>query len=369
MSHLKSTALRVEELESRENPVLIGLAPGFPAPLATSGPFDGVVTLFPPLFGTGQFNANPASVGTVVPFPGFNGTVRTAFSDVNGDAIQDLIDITGPGAPLRVAVISGQNFTSYLIPPFDPFGDNFTGGGFVAAGNIDLIGGAEIVVTPDRGGGPRVSVFSLSGFSPILRSNFFGIEDANFRGGARPAVGDFNADAFADVAIAAGPGGGPRIAIYNGRTFFLATTPPRLVNDFFAFPEPSSQNLRDGVYIATGDIDGDFFDDLVVGSGTGGAPRVIGISGRLLTQNGVEAAQANLVASFFAGDVNTRGGIRVAVKSVGIGSRDEIVTGSGVAQPSQVRAYFGLPIRGVEPTQFQVIDPYGVVLPDGVYVG
>lgn len=150
MSRTRSASLRVEELESRENPVLIGLAPGFPAPLATSGPFDGVVTLFPPLFGTGQFNANPASVGAVVPFPGFNGTVRTAFADVNGDAIQDLIAITGPGTPLRVAVISGQNFTSYLIPPFDPFGDNFTGGGFVAAGNIDLIGGAEIVVTPDR---------------------------------------------------------------------------------------------------------------------------------------------------------------------------------------------------------------------------
>jgi hypothetical protein len=212
-------------------------------------------------------------------------------------------------------------------------------------------------------------VVSLGGSVLAALGSFLGFDDPLFRGGARPAVGDFNADAFADVAIAAGPGGGPRIAIYNGRTFFLASPPPRLVNDFFAFPEASSQNLRDGVYIAAGDIDGDFFDDLVVGSGTGGAPRVIGISGRLLTQNGVEAAQANLIASFFAGDVNTRGGIRVAVKNIGIGTRDEIVTGSGVAQPSQVRAYFGLPIRGVEPTQFQVIDPYGVVLPDGVYVG
>ncbi len=362
-------ALRVEELEARETPVAIGLAPGFPPPLATSGPFDGVVTLFPPLFGTGQYSVNPASIGAVIPFPGFAGTVRTAFADVNADAILDLIAVTGPGAPLRLAVVSGFDFATYLIPPIDPFGDNFTGGGFVAAGNIDGIGGAEIVVTPDQGGGPRVSVFSLIGLTPILRSNFFGIEDPNFRGGARPAVGDFNADAFEDVAIAAGPGGGPRVAIYNGRTFFASTPPLRLVDDFFAFPEPSSQNLRNGVYIAAGDINADLFSDLVIGAGTGGAPRVIAMSGRLLTLGGAGAAQNDLVSSFFAGDPNTRGGIRVAAKPTGIGARAEIVTGSGINLPSQVRAYFGQPIPRGEPAQFQAIDPYRVVLADGIYVG
>jgi hypothetical protein len=365
----RSFAPRVEEMERRDTPTATPLPPGFPAPLATSGPADGTVTVFTSAFSTGQFL--PTQRGTVIPFPGFAGNVRTTFADVNGDSVQDLVAATGPGTPLRFAVISGTDFTSYLVPPTDPFGDNFTGGGFVAAGDIDHDGRAEVVVTPDLGGGPRVSVFSLLPAGGLqLRANFFGIDDPGFRGGVRPAVGDINGDTFGDLVVAAGPGGGLRIAIYDGRFLFSGSTPTKLVNDFFAFPEAGSDTLRNGTYVAAGDIDSDGLDDLVVGAGAGGGPRVIALSGRLLAGGAVTQAQGGLLASFFLGDPNSRGGVRVAAKLTGgTGTHAEIVAASGDNQPSLVRAYFGALTPGGEPFPSQTIDPYGQVLPGGVFVG
>src|SRR6185503_9519497 len=95
---------------------------------------------------------------------------------------------------------------------------------------------AEFVVTPDEGGGPRVTVFSAANGAAQLRANFFGIDDPNFRGGARSAAGDFDHDGHPDLVVAAGFGGGPRVAIFDGNTVF--GTPARLVGDFFAFGGP-----------------------------------------------------------------------------------------------------------------------------------
>ena len=359
--------LRVDELEPRDVPASIGLIPGGPPPLAVSGLTDGTVKLYPPLISTGQYNTSPT---TLAPFPGFAGVVRTAFADVNGDAVQDLIAVTGPGTLIRFKVISGTDFATVLIQPTDPFvGSEFTGGGFVAGGDIDNDGRDDIAITPDQGGGPRVVVFSLLNNRPVLRASFFGIsDDPEFRGGARVAVGDVNADGFDDVAVAAGPGGGPRIAVFTGRTLFTRFPPVKLVDDFFAYP--TSVDIRDGVYIAAGDIDGDGFADLVFGSGIGGGPRVRVLSGRLMTAFSVSVAQTSPLEDFFYGDPTTRGGVRVAAKPTGLGTRDEVVVGSGAGLPSKVRVYSGFTAGGTaEPRPFQDIDPFGRTLADGVYVG
>src|SRR5439155_11263822 len=168
------------------------------------------------------------------PFPGFAGEVRTAVADVNGDGVEDTVVVTGPGGPIRFAVVSGTDNATYLVPPTDPFGGGFTGGGFVAAADVDHDGRAEVVVTPDQGGGPRVTIYSLLSSGLTVRGNFFGIDDANFRGGVRAALGDVNHDGTADLAVAAGFLGGPRVALFGGKSLF--TTPTRLVGDFFAFP-------------------------------------------------------------------------------------------------------------------------------------
>src|SRR5581483_12029210 len=133
-----------------------------------------------------------------------------------------------------------------LVAPFDPFGGDFTGGGFAAAADLDGDGRAEFVVSPDRGGGPRVTAFSLVGGDAVAtRANFFGIDDPDFRGGCRTALGDVNGDGTPDVAVAAGFLGGPRVALFDGTTVF-GGSPQRLLGDFFAFPGDDAVNLRNG---------------------------------------------------------------------------------------------------------------------------
>jgi hypothetical protein len=141
--------------------------------------------------------------------------------------------VPGSGPPIRFAVVSGIGNTALLVPPPSPFAgsEDFTGGGFVAAADIDHDGRAEVVVTPDEGGGPRVTILSLASGQLVTRANFFGIDDPNFRGGARAALEDVNKGGTPDLAVCAGFLGGPRTALFNGTT--LLTTPTRLVGDFF----------------------------------------------------------------------------------------------------------------------------------------
>src|SRR5207302_1693982 len=98
---------------------------------------------------------------------------------------------------------------------------------------------SDIAVSPDQGGGPRVVIFS--GFDSSVLANFLGIEDPNFRGGARVSMADMNGDGFPDVLVGAGFGGGPRVSIFDGFELALGNT-THLVPDFFVFEE----TLRNG---------------------------------------------------------------------------------------------------------------------------
>src|SRR5207248_6721301 len=135
--------------------------------------------------------------------PAFAGGVRVAAADFNGDGVADVVAGTGPGSATHVRVLDGKD--QHELFAVDPFEATFTGGVFVAAGDVNGDGVPDLVVTPDEGGGPRVRVFSGKGFSQL--ADFFGIDDPAFRGGARAAVGDVNGDGAGDVIVAAGFGG------------------------------------------------------------------------------------------------------------------------------------------------------------------
>ncbi len=314
--------------------------------------------------------------------------VRAAVADVNGDGVLDRIVVSGPGAPVTVSVRSGVD-NSVLVAPFGVFEASFTGGGFVAAADLDGDGKAEVIVTPDEGGGPVVAVYSGSKLSTgstgdaaqIVR--FFGIADTAFRGGARPAVGDVNGDGTRDLVVSAGFLGGPRIAVFNGKDIIAAKTDPgRLVTDFFAF----ENTVRNGVFVAVGDVDGDGFDDLVFGGGPTAGPRVRVVSGKALLgvtnltdlDTAVPANPGLQIGNFFAGDPATRGGVPVAVKDVDGDNKADVVTASGEnlagfpALPSRVLVFLDQTVLGggSTPAADQSLDPFAsATLPGGVFVG
>jgi subtilisin family serine protease len=287
--------------------------------------------------------------------PGFTGGVRVAAGDVTGDGVEDIVVGAGRGGGPRVRIFDGVTFQP--VADFMAFEPTFTGGVFVTVGDFNNDGRADVVVSADKGGGPRVKV--VDGTTQNVIADFFGIADAAFRGGARTAVGDLNGDGFADLFVAAGAGGGPRVAGYDGLT--LGPAPRRLFNDFFAF----DPNLRDGVFLAAGAMNADGFADLVIGAGAGGGPRVRVLSGQQLLAN----VQAPL-ADFFAGDPRGRAGVRVAVKHGDPGSPfADLVTADGLGVGRRVRQFSAGSFQQAPPRPTSEFDVLFDSVNGGVFVG
>jgi RHS repeat-associated protein len=304
------------------------------------------------------FNPDGSEQYTVTPFAGFTGEIRTAAGDFNGDGIADLVVGTGPGSATHVKVLDG--ISQAVLFSVNPFEASFTGGVYVAAGDINGDGIADLAITPDEGGGPRVRVFNGSNFTQI--ADFFGIDDPNFRGGARASIGDMNGDGNGDLIVVAGFGGGPRVAAINGKQL-QSNGGPKLFNDFFAF----EQTLRNGIFVAAGDVNGDGFADLVAGGGPGGGPRVFILDGNSLVQNG--SGTLVPLGNFFAGNPASRGGVRVAIKNLDNDAKADVVTGAGSDAGTRLTAYLGTNITptGTPPAFFD-FDAFASI-GGGVFVG
>jgi uncharacterized delta-60 repeat protein len=292
---------------------------------------------------------------TTVFDPSFTGGVRVATADFNGDGVPDIVVGTGPGIATEVRILDGKD--QHEIFSINPFESSFTGGVYVAAGDLNGDGVPDLVITPDEGGGPRVRVFDgKNGFAGM--ADFYGISDPSFRGGARAAVGDVTGNGYGDLIVAAGFGGGPRVAGFDGKSV-AAGNPTRVFADFYAF----EQSLRNGVFVACGDVDGDGFADLIAGGGPGGGPRVTVFNGKSLLANTYDTT-----ADFFAGDPSNRGGVRVAARELDGDKRADVIAGAGDGSGSEVTAYLGKDLSGNSPPAARDFNAFAGFT-GGVYVG
>jgi hypothetical protein len=277
------------------------------------------------------------------PYPGFLGGVRIATGDVNGDGVPDIVTAPGPGHSPLIRVFSGVDGSEILA--FMAYHPNFFGGVFVATGdfaegeNILGDGFADIIVSPDAGGGPHVRVFSAatgpdndrnftpSGIENRLLFDFF-TYDPGFLGGVRVAAGDVTGDGTDDLVAAAGPGGGPHIQVFNGRT--RDTNSANGGRSFFAY----DPGFTSGLYVAVGNVNAsDSAAEIITGTGPGGGPHV-----RIFNVTVVPT----VVGEFFAYDPGFRGGVRVAV---GVANSSDniadIITSPGPGGGPHVRAFSG----------------------------
>ena len=83
---------------------------------------------------------------------------------------------------------------------------------------------------------------------------------------------------------------------------------------------------------------------------------------------GLLGGQQTVLANFFAGDVNSRGGVRVAVKNLDGDARADIVVGAGAGAGSRVTAYAGKSIGAGTPPELYAFDAVGGFV-GGVFVG
>ena len=234
----------------------------------------------------------------------------------------------GPGGGPAISVYNSLNNNN--IATFFAFEEGFTGGVQTAVADVNNDGISDLIVGAGPGGGPRVQVFNgATNFTTTLY-DFFAFDTA-FNGGTYVAGGDFNSDGFDDIVVGAGPGGGPQVNIFDGRTGNVLT-------QFFAY----DQSFRGGVTVAVGDIDGSGFESLVTGAGAGGASHVktfrnsrFFMIGDTPILPGNQSISMNQTGEFMAYEMGYTGGVQVAVglNAGTMGNFYRILTGTLTAGP------------------------------------
>jgi len=244
----------------------------------------------------------------------FLGGVRVAVGDVNGDGFDDVIVGAGAGGLGHVKVFDGRRLgrTNALLMSFDAYPRSFRGGVFVAAGDLNGDGRADIIVAPDEGGQPLVRVFD--GKTGAILASFLAYSPT-YTGSVTVSAGDVDGDGRADIITGAGVNG--HVKVFNAAGGQLQS--------FFAFP-----GFTGGVSVAAGDLNSDRHADLIVGAGPG-AP-----GGHVKVFDGQTGQE---VLSFFAFDPNFLGGVRVAAGDVDNDKIPDIITGSGIGAAPHVKVF------------------------------
>jgi len=178
--------------------------------------------------------------------PAFTGGVTVGAGDVNGDGKADIITGAGPGGGPHVEVFSGA--TGARLLSFFAFDPSFRGGVYVAGGDVNGDGTADIIAGPGAGGWSQVRVFD--GRNTQLLAMFFAY-DPGFNGGVRVAARDVDNDGLADVITGAGINGGPNVRVFEGNLVMQSHTAEGWFDTGLRYQTPSAFDpaFLGGVYV------------------------------------------------------------------------------------------------------------------------
>lgn len=207
-----------------------------------------------------------------------------------------------------------------LVYTLTPYESTFTNGVRVATGDLNNDGIDDIACAPGVGGGGRIVVFDGLSGAPIF-DNGDVFNDPNFRGGATVAIGDFDGNGTNELIIGAGEGGGPRVLVLSNSTFVSGGSAIFVQADFFAYED----SFRNGVRVAAGDLTGQGRDFIVTAPGFGGGPLIKTFDGNQVLTDRVAVP----VLAFYAGDGNSRNGAFVGTGDLSGNGKSSIIVGSG----------------------------------------
>lgn len=177
-------------------------------------------------------------------------------------------------------------------------------------------GSAPVVITAEGSTGGTQATLTIKNQDGSVRFtiNPYG----NFNGLVRAKVGDINNDGQLDAVAVPGFGGGPHIVAYDGATGKL------IYQNMIYGPQ-----FRGGLSLDVGDAKALGFDQILVGAGLTGGPRVTLI----------DASTDTVLLNYFAYSSDSRGGVSVSIGDLRGGNQNNIITGPGKGLAPNVNVY------------------------------
>lgn len=245
-------------------------------------------------------------------------------ADIDGDQTNEIVVTPGQGVESRIKAfeLNGQEIASTLT-----YNEGFTGGVALTTGDFNGDGREEIVVAPISSGGPNVRLYALNaaGDGFTLLDWFFAYQEG-FRGGVNLAAGDIiGHDGIDELVVTPRGQGGPNVRVYHYNT---VTGNFELVDWVMAY----AAGYHGGVQVATGDINGDGQDDIIVSPYLNGGPNI-----RVYTIN--EDSKLELLSWVMAYQNSYRGTLSMSVGDIDGDGLGEIVLAPKTLGGPNVRIY------------------------------
>lgn len=207
-----------------------------------------------------------------------------------------------------------------IITNFNAYGA-FTGGASVATGDVDGDGTDEIVTAAGPGGGPHVAIWKVGKDGVTRPYAGFMAYAPQYAGGIDVATGDVDDDGRDEV-ITAALAGGPHV-----QTWDIAGGTGTVQSSWYSY----APSFSGGVRVAAADVDGDGSAEVVTGPASNGGPHV-----RVWRPSGGTAHEQ---AGWMAYAPNFIGGLTLGASDLDGDGLDEVITGAGVGGGPHVQVF------------------------------
>ncbi|MBI2989787.1 MAG: VCBS repeat-containing protein [Candidatus Magasanikbacteria bacterium] len=239
-----------------------------------------------------RFDGSRVRNGFFVFDEAYKGGNQIARIDLDGNGARDLVLVKAN--KISVWRDDGQLFMTRY-----PYTASYKGELRVAFGDLDNDGFMEIYTAPGPGYPAPIKVYTRHGRQ--MKNDWYPFGSA-YKGGYSLALGALDSSGLTNFIVGKGKGEAPEVYVYD-HSYNLETS-------WLAF----EKQFRGGIYVATGDLDGDGANDIVAGPGQGKEPII-----KIFDKAGT------LKNSFTAYTALDSPGIKVGTLDVDFDGKDDIV--------------------------------------------
>lgn len=262
--------------------------------------------------GLATFTFLPTRVGTYnlsASFPGDDN-----YSPSESASADSKLKVTTSQPFYAVALQGGSKIATYntstnaLIATYQPNGPRYTGGFTVARGDVNGDGVSDLLWATNKGSFIRI----IDGLTSHDRGGFYAFK-SNLNSPVSIAVGDINKDGKGDILVAAaGKNAGGLVRAYSGTSY----------GQLLYQGAPYGMKFGGGISLASADVNGDGWDDIISSPLSGAVSRVVVVSGQSRT----------VIRNFLAQAPGYKGGVSVAAADLNDDGMAEIITATSAGR-------------------------------------